>query len=115
MSAYLIFIRERTVDAAELEIYWREIRSTFVGHEVKVLASYGPHKDLEGTRDRGNGRCRVSKRRSRRALVRQPGIQEGTYPSAERCGLSRDSRSGAMTGVVRTSAVFKPSSVLHEV
>ncbi|HUN61322.1 MAG TPA: DUF1330 domain-containing protein [Candidatus Sulfotelmatobacter sp.] len=48
MSAYLVFIRERTIDPAELEIYWREIRSTFVGHHVKVLASYGAHEDLEG-------------------------------------------------------------------
>ena len=29
MSAYLVFIRERTLDPAELEIYWSEIRSTF--------------------------------------------------------------------------------------
>jgi uncharacterized protein (DUF1330 family) len=53
MSAYLVFIRERTLDAAELEIYWSEIRSTFVGHEVKVLASYGSHEDLEGPATEG--------------------------------------------------------------
>ena len=53
MSAYLVFIREHTLDAAELEIYWREIRSTFVGHEVKVLASYGAHEDLEGPATEG--------------------------------------------------------------
>jgi uncharacterized protein (DUF1330 family) len=53
MSAYLVFIRERTLDAAELEIYWSEIRSTFVGHEVKVLASYGAHEDLEGPATEG--------------------------------------------------------------
>jgi uncharacterized protein (DUF1330 family) len=48
MSAYLVFTRERTLDAAELEIYWSKIQATFAGHEVKVLASYGPHEDLEG-------------------------------------------------------------------
>jgi uncharacterized protein (DUF1330 family) len=48
MSAYLIFTRERTLDAKELEIYWEKIRATFTGHEVKVLASYGQHEDLEG-------------------------------------------------------------------
>jgi uncharacterized protein (DUF1330 family) len=36
-----------------LEIYWGEIRSTFVGHEVKVLASYGAHEDLEGPATEG--------------------------------------------------------------
>jgi uncharacterized protein (DUF1330 family) len=48
MSAYLVFTRERTIDARELEIYWSRIRATFAGHEVKLLASYGPHEDLEG-------------------------------------------------------------------
>jgi uncharacterized protein (DUF1330 family) len=48
MSAYLIFTRERTLYAKELEIYWEKIRATFTGHEVKVLASYGQHEDLEG-------------------------------------------------------------------
>jgi hypothetical protein len=51
VSAYLVFIRERTLDASELEIYWSEIRSTFVGHEVKVLASYGTHEEPGRTSD----------------------------------------------------------------
>ncbi len=53
MSTYLVFIREQTIDVTELEIYWSEIRSTFVGHEVKVLASYGSHEDLEGPATEG--------------------------------------------------------------
>ena len=53
MSAYLIFVREKTLDAAELEIYWREVRATFAGHEVKVLAAYGAHEDLGGTPTEG--------------------------------------------------------------
>jgi uncharacterized protein (DUF1330 family) len=53
MSAYLVFIREKTLDAGELEIYWSKIRATFVGHEVKVLASYGRHEDLEGSPTEG--------------------------------------------------------------
>ncbi len=48
MSAYLIFTRERTLDAEELALYWSKIRATFAGHEVKVLAAYGAHEDLEG-------------------------------------------------------------------
>jgi uncharacterized protein (DUF1330 family) len=53
LSAYLVFIRERTLDATELEIYWNNIRATFVGHQVKVLASYGAHQDLEGPETEG--------------------------------------------------------------
>ena len=48
MSAYFVFTRERTIDARELEIYWSKVRATFAGHQVKVLASYGAHEDLEG-------------------------------------------------------------------
>lgn len=29
MSAYLVSIRERKLDAAEMQIYWRNIRATF--------------------------------------------------------------------------------------
>jgi len=48
MSAYLVFTREKTVDEAELKIYWDKIRSTFKGHQVKVLVNYGRHEVLEG-------------------------------------------------------------------
>jgi uncharacterized protein (DUF1330 family) len=53
MSAYLVFTREQTLDAGELEIYWSKIGKTFAGHDVKLLASYGPHEDLEGPRTEG--------------------------------------------------------------
>jgi len=48
MSAYLIFTREKTLDEAELRIYWDKIRSTFEGHHVKVLVNYGRLEVLEG-------------------------------------------------------------------
>jgi uncharacterized protein (DUF1330 family) len=48
MKGYLVFTREKTLDAAELAIYWEAIRGTFAGHEVKLLASYGKHEVLEG-------------------------------------------------------------------
>ena len=48
MSAYLIFTREKTLDEAELKIYWEKIKGTFEGHQVKVLVAYGRHEVLEG-------------------------------------------------------------------
>ena len=53
MSAYLVFIREQTLDPRELQIYWSKIRATFAGHGVKVLAAYGRHEDLEGSPTEG--------------------------------------------------------------
>jgi uncharacterized protein (DUF1330 family) len=48
MSAYLVFIREKTLDESELKAYWAKIRATMEGHPIKVLAAYGRHVTLEG-------------------------------------------------------------------
>ena len=53
MSAYVVFTREQTLDRAELDAYFKEVRATFAGHELKVLANYGPHEDLEGSPTEG--------------------------------------------------------------
>ena len=47
MSAYLIFMRDKTLDEHELATYSKELLATLAGHEVKVLALHGPHEDLE--------------------------------------------------------------------
>lgn len=48
MPAYIVFIRERTLDQSELQTYWSKAPSTLEGHSVKVLAAYGRHVTLEG-------------------------------------------------------------------
>ncbi len=48
MAAYLVFIRDKTLDQRELDVYSKEAPATIVGHDVKPLAFYGPHEDLEG-------------------------------------------------------------------
>lgn len=53
MSAYVVFIREQTLDRAELDTYFKEVRATFAGHELKVLANYGSQEDLEGSPTEG--------------------------------------------------------------
>jgi len=51
--AYIIFTRERTLDQAELEIYWSKVAATLEGHPMKVLSGYGPHEVLEGDETEG--------------------------------------------------------------
>lgn len=46
--AYVIFTREKTVDPAELEIYWTKVAASLEGHPMKVLSGYGPFEVLEG-------------------------------------------------------------------
>jgi uncharacterized protein (DUF1330 family) len=48
MPAYMIFIREKTLDQAELQAYWAEVAATLAGRPLKVLAAYGQHVTLEG-------------------------------------------------------------------
>jgi uncharacterized protein (DUF1330 family) len=48
MPAYMVFIREKTLDQSELETYWSKTRATMEGRPIKVLAAYGPHVTLEG-------------------------------------------------------------------
>lgn len=48
MPAYIVFIREQTLDQSELETYWSKTPATLAGHPIRVLAAYGRHVTLEG-------------------------------------------------------------------
>ena len=48
MSAYVVFTREKTLDAGELDTYMKGVAATLAAHDVKMLAPYTPHEDLEG-------------------------------------------------------------------
>jgi uncharacterized protein (DUF1330 family) len=53
MSAYVVFTHEKTLDQGELDVYAKEVQTTVAGHEVKMLAFYGSHEDLEGPSTEG--------------------------------------------------------------
>jgi uncharacterized protein (DUF1330 family) len=53
MAVYLIFSREKTLDGKELSIYSSQVAATLPGPDFKVLAAYGPHRDLEGPPSEG--------------------------------------------------------------
>ena len=48
MAAYMIFTRDKTLNKRELGTYSKQVPATLAGHEVKVLALFGSHIDLEG-------------------------------------------------------------------
>jgi uncharacterized protein (DUF1330 family) len=66
MPAYMVFIREKTLDQSELETYWSKVRATMEGRPIKVLAAYGPHVTLEGPEVEGI------------VVAEFPSIEEGT-------------------------------------
>ncbi|MFZ5671202.1 MAG: DUF1330 domain-containing protein [Pseudomonadota bacterium] len=48
MTAYVILIRDRMIDAEEFKIYGARAREARGGHAVTPLAFYGRHEVLEG-------------------------------------------------------------------
>lgn len=48
MTAYVVFIREKTVDPDELKIYASKAPAGLEGHPVKPIAMYGNYEVLEG-------------------------------------------------------------------
>jgi uncharacterized protein (DUF1330 family) len=53
MAAYLIFIRDKTIDEQELKIYHDGNRATLAGVPIKLLAFYGHQVVLEGPDSEG--------------------------------------------------------------
>ena len=37
MAAYVVFVREKTLNAEEMKLYWSKITKTFEGHPLTVL------------------------------------------------------------------------------
>ena len=48
MPAYIVFMREKTLDQSELDAYSSKVPPTLAGRPIKVLAAYGRHVTLEG-------------------------------------------------------------------
>jgi uncharacterized protein (DUF1330 family) len=48
MTAYMIFMREKTHDAEQLAAYSKRSGATLAGHAVKPLVAYGKFEVFEG-------------------------------------------------------------------
>ena len=48
MPAYFVYICQDVFDRTELEIYWRDIKPTLEGYQVRNLAAYTRFEQLEG-------------------------------------------------------------------
>jgi uncharacterized protein (DUF1330 family) len=76
MPAFMVFIREQTLDRAELEAYWAKIRATLEGHPIKILAAYGRHVTLEGPEVEGVVIAEFPTLEAARAWYDSPAYQE---------------------------------------
>jgi uncharacterized protein (DUF1330 family) len=76
MPAYVVFIREKTLDRSELEAYWSRASATMEGHPIKVLAAYGRHVTLEGPEAEGVVVAEFPSVEEARAWYDSPAYQE---------------------------------------
>ena len=76
MPAFMVFIREKTLDKSELETYWATIRATLEGHPIKILAAYGRHVTLEGPEVEGVVVAEFPTLEAARAWYDSPAYQE---------------------------------------
>jgi uncharacterized protein (DUF1330 family) len=76
MSAYLVFIREKTLDAQELAIYSKEVPATLAGKEARLLAYYGAQEDLEGASTEGTVILEFPNAESARAWYNGPAYRQ---------------------------------------
>ena len=53
MSAYIVFIRQKTRDQSEMDAYMQKVGPTLKGHPVTTHALYGRQEVLEGPENEG--------------------------------------------------------------
>lgn len=75
MSAYVVFMRDETVDPVELKEYSANVDATFEGHEMNLLADYGTIETLEGNEIEGAVILEFPDMDAARAWYRSPEYQ----------------------------------------
>jgi uncharacterized protein (DUF1330 family) len=76
MSAYVIFIRETTTDAAEMQLYAQTAPAARAGHDITRVAFYGALDVLEGPPTEGVAILRFNDMDAARAWYNSPAYQE---------------------------------------
>lgn len=75
MPAYVVFMRDKTLDPTELAKYSTDVDASFDGHNVEFLADYGAIETLEGPQIEGAVVLRFPDISSARAWYRSPRYQ----------------------------------------
>jgi uncharacterized protein (DUF1330 family) len=104
MPAYVIFIRERTVDRSELDAYAKLAGPSLEGQPVKFLAAYGRQDVLEGPAPEGV------------AIAEFPSMEEARqwYESPAYQAAAQHRFKGAIyRGLIVEGAISAPSATLH--
>jgi hypothetical protein len=84
----MVFLRERTLDAGELDIYAKEAPAAREGHDLTPLAFYAISKCWKAD-DRGRRDPALSRYAGRTRLVSQPRLPGGTSAPVQGRGIPR--------------------------
>jgi len=76
MTAYAVFLFEKTTDPRELEAYAAKVPATSEGHELTPLALYGVHEVLEGRATEGVVLLHFPSMEQAKAWYHSPAYQE---------------------------------------
>ncbi|OCT10719.1 hypothetical protein A8709_23055 [Paenibacillus pectinilyticus] len=91
MPAYVIFIREKTTNIEELNVYASKAPSALQGHLLKPLVMYGMHEVIEGPEIEGA------------AVLEFPGIEEAKswyYSPAYQDAVKHRMKGGTYRGII---------------
>jgi len=75
MSAYIIFIREQTRDADEMQTYASMVTAIFGSIDAEVLAAYGAQEVLDGPAPEGVVIAKFASMDAARAFYHRPDYQ----------------------------------------
>lgn len=76
MPAYVVFIREQTIDPEELKQYSAKAPAGLAGHAVKPLAMYGAYEVIEGPEVEGAAILEFPSYEEAKAWYYSPAYQE---------------------------------------
>jgi uncharacterized protein (DUF1330 family) len=76
MSAYVVFIRDKTLDAAEFAQYAQKAPNARTGHDISRVAFYGQMEVLEGPPAEGVAILRFPDMAAAKAWYDSPAYQE---------------------------------------
>jgi len=76
MSAYVIFIRENTLDETQMQQYAQKAPAARTGHDITRIAFYGQFEVLEGPSAEGVAILRFPDMNAARAWYNSPAYQQ---------------------------------------
>lgn len=79
MSVYVVFIREETIDQAELDVYSAKAAPTVAGIDVQFLAAFGRQEALEGPPPEGVAIAKFPSFEALRSWYNGAGYQEAAH------------------------------------